>query len=266
MSVITHKNKLPVIFFGLLVFGGMFLSLFLEFNRTKNLETQKNIPNLISPHPTRELVFPSPSPIIPSPTIVKKQVVILDVPFTVQAPFAEWKDPRQQDACEEASVLMAMHWVKNEPIASKEAAKEEILAISAYEENLYKNERDTSAADTGKRIIEGYYNYHNYEVKPIDSADDILNELDSGNLVIVPANGQLLGNPNFTPPGPERHMVVVKGYDRTTSQFITNDTGISQGEGWRYTKDVLFNAIRDYETGDHAPIIGIKKVMIVVRK
>ena len=30
-------------------------------------------------------------------------VLIKNVPFLIQAPFSEWKDPRQQDACEEAS-------------------------------------------------------------------------------------------------------------------------------------------------------------------
>jgi hypothetical protein len=189
-----------------------------------------------------------------------------DVPFTPQAPFAEWKDPRQQDACEEASVLMAMHWVKSEPIASREAAKQEILAISAYQSEKYGQFHDTSAIDTGKRIVEGFYQYKNYQVKPLVSPEDIVDELDRGAIVLVPSNGQLLNNPNFTAPGPERHMLVVKGFDRTTSQFITNDPGIRQGENWRYSKDILFNAARDFETGDHIPITMIRKVMIVIMK
>lgn len=196
----------------------------------------------------------------------KSDIVLLDVPFTSQSPFGEWKDPRQQDACEEASVLMAMHWVKSEPITSKEAAKQEILAISKYQETTYGAYQDTSLQDTAKRILEGYYHHTNYEIKSVTSADDMVNELDDGNLIIIPANGRALGNRNFTQPGPERHMLVVKGYDRKKAQFITNEPGIRQGESWRYDRDVLFNAIRDYATGYHAPIPPVSKVMIVVKR
>ena len=189
-----------------------------------------------------------------------------DVPFTAQAPLAEWKDPHQQDGCEEASALMAMHWVKSEKITSKQAAKEEILAISKFQEDKFGSYRDTSAADTAKRIIEGFYNYTNYEIKPVNTVEDLVRQLDAGNLIVVPANGQVLGNKNFTQPGPERHMFVIKGYDRKNLQFITNETGIRQGENWRYDENVLFNSLRDYPTGFHVPITENKKVMIVVRK
>ena len=39
--------------------------------------------------------------------------VIYDVPFTSQAPFADWKDPRQQEGCEEASILMVSRFLKS---------------------------------------------------------------------------------------------------------------------------------------------------------
>ena len=193
-------------------------------------------------------------------------LILIDVPFTVQAPLAEWKDPRQQEACEEASSLMAMHWVKGEKIQSREAAKTEILAIAKYEEEKFGSYHDTSAKDTAERILKGYYNYTNYEIKDVDSPDDIVNELAAGKILIVPLNGQALHNRNFTQPGPERHMLVVTGYDRNSSQFITNETGIKQGEDWRYDSNLFFNAIRDYDTGDKVPIIPKPKVMIVIKK
>src|SRR5437016_6068593 len=42
--------------------------------------------------------------------------VNLPVPFTVQAPFADWQDPRQEDACEEASALMAVYWAQEKTL------------------------------------------------------------------------------------------------------------------------------------------------------
>ncbi len=241
--------------------------IYLSYSYKNKLNHQITI-DLNSPTVTtiQEVFTQTPPTQTPSPTRLKKDLVVQDVPFTVQSPFADWKDPRQQDACEEASVLMAMHWVKNEKILSKEAAKEEILAISKFQEDKFGSYHDTSALDTGKRIIEGYYHYKNYEIKPVITAEDIINQIDYDNIVIVPANGQLLHNPNFTQPGPERHMLVIKGYDRINGQFITNETGVSQGENWKYNKEILFSAIRDYPTGYHVPILKVEKVMIIIKK
>ena len=44
------------------------------------------------------------------PTIKIQQVV----PFLVQAPFGNWKEPDFQNACEEASMIMAMGWAEGE--------------------------------------------------------------------------------------------------------------------------------------------------------
>lgn len=61
-------------------------------------------------------------------------------------------------------------------------------------------------------------------------------------------------------------MVLIKGYDPATKQFITNDAGTQNGENYRYNETVFFNAIRDYPTGHHVPIVGVEKTMLVVRK
>src|SRR3989344_7509187 len=72
--------------------------------------------------------------------------VLLNVPFTPQAPFGDWGDSRQQDGCEEASALMAMRWVQGRGLSKDEALKE-ILAISDYETATYGHFHDTSAQD-----------------------------------------------------------------------------------------------------------------------
>lgn len=197
--------------------------------------------------------------------IAKHEIKTLEIPFTSQAPFGEWTDKRQQDGCEETSVLMTMFWIKKEDL-TPEKAKEKILQISEFEEKNYGHSVDTSAQDTLDRIINGYFNYKKAFVKRKISKTDILFELAQGNAVIVPANGKLLKNPYFTPPGPDKHMLVLKGYDKESHEFITNDPGTKMGKSYRYNEDILFNAISDYPTGDHEFFDKIEKVMIVIKK
>lgn len=208
---------------------------------------------------------PTQSP-IPKPT-AKPQFVLHDVPFVSQAPTGRWDDPRQQDGCEEAASYMAVLWARGEkaPTTLQEQEKT-LLAISQWEVEKFGSYQDTSATDTAERISKGYFNYHNVEVRYEITAEAIKQEVARGNLVVVPADGRRLGNPYFTQPGPERHMLVVRGYDPGSDEFITNDNGTKRGEKYRYKTDVLMNAIRDYPTGDHIPIIEIRKAMIVVKR
>jgi hypothetical protein len=205
------------------------------------------------------------STIIPTPTTSKKLIYIENLSFSAQAPFGDWKDPLQQDGCEEASAIVAVSWAMDKKFTKTEAL-EMIKKISAYEVENYGQARDTSAFDTHKRIIKGYFEYENSRVEEVLTADQIVSRLSQGNLVIVPANGQELHNPFFTAPGPDRHMLVIRGYDFEKKEFITNEVGTRQGENYRYTKDILFSAIRDYPTGDHLPIINSSKKAILVWK
>lgn len=216
---------------------------------------------------TKTDVLPSPTSFVPTPTVIptSSRLINLDIPFTSQAPFGDWADPRQQDGCEEAVSLMAVYWAQGKSFTKQEALAE-ILSISRYEEEKFGSFHDTSAQDTAERIIRGYFGYTKFEVKKNITIQDIIREIMLGNPVIVPLNGQANGNPYYTAPGPERHNLVIRGYDPKTQEFITNDNGTRRGENYRYKQEVLFNAIRDYPTGDHVPIAGIEKSMIVVKK
>lgn len=206
----------------------------------------------------------SDAPISDEPA-VPKETVILDVPFFSQAPLGEWSDPRQQEGCEEASALMAVLWARGEAGLSREAAKAEILAISAYEEKNYGNYHDTSAADTLKIIINGYLKYDRAELKEDANLEDLKQELAKGNVVILPMDGKKLKNPNFTADGPERHNIVIRGWDEEKKEFITNDPGTRKGEGYRYSENIIEAAWRDYLSGTHVPIKDLQKNMIVIR-
>jgi hypothetical protein len=198
-------------------------------------------------------------------TVTTGEILIANVPFTSQAPFGDWTDQRQQDGCEEASALMAIKWARGESL-SKESALSNILGSSEYTQKTYGEYRDISAQDTVDWIIKDYFNYDKVELKKDITIQAIIDELNQDHLVLTPMNGQLLGNPNFTSPGPSRHMVLIRGYNSDQRIFITNDPGTRNGELYKYDYDIFFEAIRAYPTGYHESITAIQKDMIVVQK
>lgn len=196
---------------------------------------------------------------------VPKTLVDHDVPFAAQAPTGQWSDQRQQDGCEEASALMAIRWARNQGLTNQQAL-EEIIAVSDYEQATYGEYRDVSVADVKKWIFEDYYKYSNVRHARDISKEDIIAALHDNSVVLLPMNGQRLGNPNFSPPGPERHMLLVRGYDPKTDQFITNDPGTRRGESYRYSSETIMDAILAYPTGYHEPADESLKEMLVVKK
>ncbi|MBI2607312.1 MAG: C39 family peptidase [Candidatus Doudnabacteria bacterium] len=191
--------------------------------------------------------------------------VLISVPFTSQAPFAQWEDDRFQDGCEEAAVIMAVAWTNNQTL-TPQGVTDEIIRVSAWENEQYGSYHDTSVEDTVDRIINRYYNYPNVLTSRDSTIDEIKKQLALGKLVIAPIDGTIIGNPNYTQPGPPRHMIVVVGYDEVQQEFITNDPGTRKGENYRYNYETFFNAIRDYPTGHKNPILGIEKKIIIVGK
>ncbi len=199
-----------------------------------------------------------------TPQVVSKaEEVLQNVPFTSQAPLGKWSDLRQEDGCEEASALMAVKWANNETLTPDEALKD-ILGASDYILKKYKEYRDVSVPDTLNWIIKDYFNYQKAAVLKNVSISEIITQLNKGNVIIAPMNGQLLGNPYYTQPGPINHVLVIRGYDPVKQVFITNDPGTRRGELYKYNVDVLFTAIRAYPTGSHALIEKIEKDVIVV--
>lgn len=227
---------------------------------TQTVASEKTVEKPIAPKPA----VPAPTP-PKEKTPIPSSAVLLDVPFTPQAPFGNWGDPRQEDGCEEASTLMAVRWARWELLTPEEAERE-IIKISDYELATYGNFKETSIQDTAERIIRGYFNYENFEVKHNIGAEDIKVEIYKGNAVIIAVDGRKLANPFYTPPGPRDHMVVVRGYDSETKEFIVNDPGTKRGEKFRYAESLLQNALQDYPTGDHEPITEIVGAMIIVHR
>lgn len=238
--------------------------------------SHREITYINDPKPIRqgEIITEQIKPTLEKPVLIPEEPIEIEkpetiinhsVPFTSQAPTGDWNDQRQQDGCEEASAIMAMSWVQGKSLSNGSSLKQ-ILALGDYEQTTYGEHRDVTLSDVKNWIFNDYFDYDNVEVRMNIQATDIITELQKGHVLLLPMNGQKLSNPYFTAPGPERHMIVVRGYDPVTKEFITNDPGTRRGEGFRYSVDTIMKAILVYPTGYHLPADESLSGMLVVKK
>ncbi|MBI5466325.1 MAG: C39 family peptidase [Candidatus Kerfeldbacteria bacterium] len=201
----------------------------------------------------------APPSIVLPPQPSSHRLKVLPVPFTVQAPYADWSLP-YQEACEEASMVMAGEYFKGNKTLRLEPAyaNQEILKLVEWQKENRGFYEDTTAAEVAS-ILKDYYGLV-ARVEPYDP-EVIKLSVASGQLVLVPAAGRLLGNPYFRRPGPLYHMLVIKGYDG--DEFITNDPGTKRGESFRYQESALARAVHDWNGGD---VEHGGQVMVIVSK
>ncbi len=184
--------------------------------------------------------------------------ILIDVPFTSQAPFGKW-DAYHEEACEEASLVMLEYFLQNKKLTPALAEKE-IQALIAYEIKTTKNYEDSTAEEVAK-LGESYYGIKNLRVVYDFTLEDLKKYLAQKKPIIIPAAGRLLGNPNFKAPGPLYHNLVLVGY--ADGIIITNDPGTRKGKSYKYDIKTLYNAIHDF-TGDKSKIEKGRKAMIVL--
>ncbi len=196
------------------------------------------------------------------------EFVNLEIPFISQAPYAIW-DELHDNACEEAAIIMVYYYLNKKEL-TQETAEQEILNLVDWQIKNWGGHFDLDA----EQIVELFKNYfgstslatssyQNIELIYNFTVEDVKKELTDGNPIIIPAAGRLLGNPYFTPPGPEYHALVIKGYDDEKSEFIVNDPGTKRGADFRYNYKILENAVHDFNNGD---VLAGKKAMIVIKK
>jgi len=206
---------------------------------------------------------------VPSVEIPELLVSFLDypVPFAPQAPYGVW-DALHQEACEEASMIMAKAYFKNESLNSHLMEQEILNLIKWEKENGY--QIDVSAAEVIK-ILGEYFSLKAELVSEV-TVENIKSQLRAGKLIIVPAAGRKLGNPYFRQPGPIYHMLLIRGFDEAKGEFIVNDPGTKRGEAYRYSYQKLILAVADWDHelgGDGMSELEMaqgRKVMIVVSK
>jgi len=194
-----------------------------------------------------------------APTTLPK-TVMLKVPFTPQAPTANW-DELHNEACEEASALMAGLYFggDTDPTIPPDKAEAEITKLVNWENQTYGYSLDTTSAETAK-MIEQVYGLHTKLLNGF-SENDVKTELAQGHLVLVSTDGRLLGNPNYKQPGPPHHMLVIKGYD--SQGIVTNDSGTKNGRNYSYYFATIYSAAGDWDHGAKAVDTGNKVAIIV---
>lgn len=185
-------------------------------------------------------------------------IKILSVPFTVQAPQANWSAP-YGETCEEAAMLMAAEYLVGQRKGKLDAvyANREILKLVQWQEKNRGFYEDTTVAEVVD-ILKDYYSIQ-ADVMPYDIIN-LKQAIDNKQVVLLPTAGRQLGNPYFRRPGPLYHMLIVRGYQG--DEIITNDPGTKRGENYRYQIKVLNEAVHDWNSGE---VDNGQQVMIVVK-
>jgi len=164
----------------------------------------------------------------------------LAVPFMSQAPHANLGVP-YQEACEEASLIMADAFFSGKGLTA-DTMDANIKKLVQWEIERFGYYEDTTSEEVAL-IAREYFNLH-ADLDYIVSVQNIKKHLSNNKLVLVPAAGRELPNPNFTGEGPLYHMLVIRGY--TDEYFITNDPGTRRGEAFVYQYNDLISAIHDW--------------------
>lgn len=184
---------------------------------------------------------------------------LINIHFYSQAPLGQW-DAFHEDMCEEASVLNAALYLQDKKI-SNEDFEDRLQEMQEAEKKEIGEWKSTTIAQT-KQFSDSYF-AGKIRSKIVDnpSIENIEVEVAAGHPVVVPLAGRDIGNPNFTPPGPIYHMLVVKGYDATN--FITNDVGTRKGNSYTYKKEVIMKNMHDWNAKDIH--LGGKRVLVLYK-
>jgi hypothetical protein len=184
---------------------------------------------------------------------------LLDMPFYSQAPNGNW-DAFHEEMCEEASLLNAGLYLEGKKLSAADYDKE-LVELKDLEEKTVGAWKSTTIAETGK-VSDAYF-AGKVQSKIIDNPtiEQIDSEVAAGHPIIIPLAGREIGNPNYTPPGPIYHMLVVKGYDEKF--FITNDVGTRKGNSYVYKKNVLMDNMHDWNEKDIH--LGAKRILVLFK-
>lgn len=235
------------------------VALFYKGGRSVVSNEQSISPSVVSTESSiTAYISPTPSPTRASAT----GPIHSKVPFTSQAPYANWDETRKE-ACEEASALMVGRYFRGdrEDTIDPADADQAILEMVEWQTANFGGHFDLTL-EQEQQLIAAFYPNLRTEIVPA-SAERIVEDLQKGNLIILPAAGQALGNPYFRAPGPIYHMLVVIGVRGT--KFITNDPGTKRGKDYLYDQKTLLSAVHEW-TGGPATINNGRAVMLVVGK
>jgi hypothetical protein len=165
--------------------------------------------------------------------------VSLSIPFTVQAPIANWDHNKD---CEEASLTMVNAYLDGqtqELVPTADAVKS-IGQLKAWENANIGYNKDTGASET-TLMAEGAFGLRVRQITDY-SANDLKRALSQNHPVLLLIDAKKLGNPKY--PQTFYHVFVVRGYDG--DNFIVHDPGTESGNSNVYSFETLKNAAADW--------------------
>lgn len=253
------KGKFYIIVIVVLLLGALGTSWALKYIKNNYEPAPSPTPVSTTPTPLPPVVTP-PNPGTTPPPVTVPATLLLSVPFTSQAPKNNWEGI-YAEGCEEASSLMASEYFKGTASTTLDAdyVIEQIQKAADWEmENLGYN-LDINNSET-VRMLKEHFGLNARLVNNF-SQDDIKKELAQNHLVLLPAQGQMLGNPNFRRPGPPYHMLVIKGYN--SQGIVTNDPGTRNGRNYTYSFDVLYAATGEWQHDTKSVDTSVKQIIVV---
>lgn len=204
---------------------------------------------------------------LPDGYLRQKGDVVINVPFFAQAPGGGWNDTCQGAACEETALVQAYMWINGVNYTDKYGiysdsdmlqryGLRQILAMCDYEYDNFPSHlyHDTSINDTAK-LWQGFYGRPSKVIEN-PTAGRLKRGIDAGHTYVVPINGEkiLTSLPYSDPAKLPAHSILLVGYNEARGEFIVNDPGTWRGQGWRFNQEDLMAAIRDYPSGNEAPV------------
>lgn len=186
--------------------------------------------------------------------------MLLQVPFTTQAPLNNWG--QHQESCEAANLTMLYYYWTNrqDVVIDPHAADNLITQIDRWKPAPDLN--DTMLGELAQEHL-GY----TYRIVPNDPKV-IAAQLSAGRPLLAEVRTHGLGNPHY--PGYATHFeqtgwsvphfVTIIGYD--SSGVWLNDPGISAGRGYHITYAQLTHAIDDLD--QHHPALSQGQVLLLI--
>ena len=186
--------------------------------------------------------------------------VLLQVPFTTQAPLNNWA--QHQESCEAANLTMLhLYWQKDASVViDPHAADASIATIDSW-----KPAADLDDTQVGE-LAKQHWGYA-YRLVPNDP-QVIAQQLAAGRPLLAEVRTHGLGNGHY--PGYYNHyeqtgysvphFVTIIGYDSTGVWL--NDPGISWGRGYHITYAQLTHAIDDLD--QHHPALSQGQVLLLI--
>lgn len=174
--------------------------------------------------------------------------VELAVPFVVQAPTAVWQEP-WENACEETSIFMVDSYYRGIEPTIQDQLKG-ILTILQLKNDRFGASLDESTA-TMSHIIDALAGSWTTTRVERPSRSVIMQTLADGHPIIAPVYAPELLSSLYPVGGPDYHVVVLIGYDRSRDELILHDPGTAHGASVRVSMQAFLDALHDLGPHPH---------------